>query len=216
MSKEGLTTILGILFFGIIFGIVGKVYNNNLMYVFSGLSVLLALFSVYFFRDPHRVPPVDPYAVISPADGRVIDICQVKEPVFIDSQVTRITIFMTIFDVHVNYIPFTGTVEYLKYSGSTYHRANLDSASQHNVHSFIGLETPYGKFAFKQITGMIARRIVCNLKFGQQVETGQKFGIIKFGSRVEVFLPDWAKITIKQGDRLRAGESVIARINEKR
>ncbi|HPG38995.1 MAG TPA: phosphatidylserine decarboxylase [bacterium] len=215
MNKEGLTTVFGILLFALIFGIVGYVYNNQLLYILAGLGLLLAVFSVYFFRDPLRTPPVDPSVILAPADGQVIDISQVQEPVFIEAQVTRVTIFMTVFNVHVNYVPFNGTVEYLKYSGSSYHRANLDNASQHNVHSFIGLETPYGKLAFKQITGMIARRVVCNLKFGQEVKTGQKFGIIKFGSRVEVFLPSWATVTIKQGDRLRAGESVIAKINEK-
>ena len=101
-------------------------------------------------------------------------------------------------------------MEYLKYSRGEYHRADTSPASQKNVHSFIGLETKYGNLAFKQITGAVARRIVCNLKLGQNVTAGQKFGMIKFGSRMEVFLPEQAKTTVKPGDRLRAGESVIA------
>jgi len=210
LNKEGFTTILGLAFFAIFLGLVGYLYNNILIWILCGINIILIGISVYFFRDPLRKPPENPNAIISPADGKVIDISVINEPVFFEKRTTRITIFMSIFDVHVNYIPYEGTVEFLKYSRGAYHRADLSAASQENVHSFVGLETKYGKLAFKQITGVIARRIVCNLKLGEKVKTGQKFGMIKFGSRMEVFLPERAKETVKLGERLQAGVSVIA------
>ncbi len=114
----------------------------------------------------------------------------------------------------MNYIPFSGSVEYITYNRGKYYQAHTSAASSHNVHSFVGLETQYGKLAFKQMTGMVARRIVCNLVLGDDVKAGEKFGIIKFGSRMEVFLPESASPTVKLGDRLRAAESVIAKIND--
>ncbi len=210
MYKEGITTILGLAFFAIFLGFVGYVYHNTLILIICAINIILVGIAVYFFRDPLRVTQDDPNAVISPADGKVIDISEVTDTIFFEKRVTRITIFLSLFDMHVNYIPSDGIVEYLKYSRGEHHRADLSSASQKNVHSYIGLETKYGKLAFKQITGAVARRIVCNLKLGQKVKAGQKFGMIKFGSRMEVFLPDQVRITVKLGERLRAGESVIA------
>ncbi|MBN2413626.1 phosphatidylserine decarboxylase family protein [candidate division KSB1 bacterium] len=213
MNKEGFTTILGLLFFAFFLGLVGYIYSNTLILIICAVNIILVGVAVYFFRDPLRVTPENPNAVISPADGRVIDISEVMDSVFFENRVTRMTIYMSLIDVHVNYIPYDGIVEYLKYSRGEYHRANLSTASQKNVHSYIGLETKYGKIAFKQITGAVARRIVCNLKLGQKVKAGQKFGMIKFGSRMEIFLPPQAKIIVKLGERLRAGESVIAVFN---
>ena len=213
MNKEGFTTVLGLAFFALFLGFVGFVYNNTLLLIICAINIILVGVAVYFFRDPLRKPPDEKNAVLSPADGKIIDISEVTEPVFFEKRVMRISIFMSLFDVHVNYIPYDGVVEYLKYSRGEYHRANTSPASIKNVHSFIGLETKFGKLAFKQITGAVARRIVCNLKLDQKVAAGQKFGMIKFGSRMEVFLPEQATKTVKPGDRVRAGESVIAVFN---
>ena len=215
MSKEGIPTIIIVLCFAAMLIVLGNSYENSVVTIFGGLFLAFGLFSVYFFRDPKRTAPDDPDCIISPADGRVLDVTEVDEPLFINGKAMRVAIFMSVFDVHVNYTPFQGTVEFVKYNRGKFLPANLPEASIKNVSTFVGLETPYGKLAFKQSTGLIARRIVCRLIPGQEVKTGEKFGIIKFGSRMEVFLEDWAKVTVKKGDRLHAGESVIAKINEK-
>ncbi len=214
MNKEGYSTVAGFFLFSLILLFTGIHYQNIVIFVLAVISFLLTILSVYFFRDPARKAVDDPYAIFSPADGKVIDISTVNEPLFFESRVTRISIFLSLFDVHVNYIPFSGSVEYLTYNRGKYYHAHTSAASSHNVHSFVGLETKYGKLAFKQMTGMVARRIVCNLVLGDTVKAGDKFGIIKFGSRMEVFLPESASPTVKLGDRLRAAESVIAKIHD--
>ncbi len=215
MSKDGLGILLGLTAFAIALGALGFVSRNVAVIVLFAVTSALAVFTVYFFRDPVRRPPADPRAMVSPADGKVLDVAKIEEPNFIGGEATRIAIFLSVMDVHINYVPYAGTVAYLKYNKGKFYRANIAAASDENEHTFIGMESEYGKFAFKQSAGLIARRIVCRLKLGDKVKTGQKFGMIKFGSRMEIFLPSWATVTIKKGDRLRAGESVIAIANEK-
>lgn len=216
MSKEGIGTIIGLFLFAVLLGYVGFRFRNTPMIVLFGINIALLVLSVYFFRDPERHPPDDPRAIVSPSDGKVIDVIEMTEPEFIEGKATRIAIFLSIFDVHVNYVPYEGVVEYLRYNRGKFHPAYSDKASQENEHTVIGLETEHGKLLFKQMAGIAARRVVCHLRMGDHVKTGQKFGIIKFGSRMEVFIPSWATVTVKRGDRLRAGESVIAMVNEKK
>jgi len=215
MRKEGFGIIAVLVLFGALFGYLYFHYDNILMAVFAGMTLFLAVFSVYFFRDPLRKPPSDTGVIVSPADGRVVEIVEIEEPVFVKEKTTRVAIFLSLFNVHVNYVPLAGVVDYIKYSRGKYLRADRPEASEENVHTFIGLKTEHGKLAFKQSVGMIARRIICYLRLGDQVTTGQKFGLMKFGSRMEVYLPSWATVKVKKGDRLRAAESVIATINEK-
>ena len=216
MNKEGIPTVIGLILFAVFLGWAGRHFENVLLLILAGLAASAALFSLYFFRDPRRIPPANPLAIVSPCDGKVIGIETVEETEYIQGRTTRIAIFMSVFSVHVNYVPFRGVVEYMRFFRGKYYRADLPEASTHNVHILTGLETPYGKLAFKQSTGMIARRLVNYLKVGDKVETGQKFGIIKFGSRMEVFLPACAEINIKIGESVTAGESVIAVINEEK
>lgn len=215
MNKEGIPTLIGLVVLALLMVYGSRLFNAKLLLVFAGILVFAALFAIYFFRDPQRVPPADPMAIVSPCDGRVIAIEQVHENEFMEGETTRIAIFMSIFNVHVNYVPFRGTVEYMRFFRGKYLRADLPEASSHNVHILTGLATPYGKLMFKQSTGMIARRLVNKLRQGQKVETGEKFGIIKFGSRMEVYLPACAQPTIQIGESVCACESVIATINEK-
>ncbi len=215
MRKEGLGIIAVLLLFAAMFGFLYFQYDNILMAIFAVIALSLALFSIYFFRDPLRQPPNEKGFIVSPADGRVVEIVEIEEPVFIGEKTTRVALFLSLFNVHVNYVPIAGVVDYIKYSRGKYLRADRPEASEENVHTFIGLETEYGKLAFKQSVGMIARRIVCYLRLGDKVTTGQKFGLMKFGSRMEVYVPCWATVNVKIGDRLRAAESVIATINEK-
>ncbi len=214
ISKEGWPLFAGLVLFALMFGYFGFSQNNAFMIALFGIDLLLLLTGLYFFRDPVRVPPATENIIVSPADGKVIDIKTVEETDYLQQQVTRIDIFLSLFDVHMNYIPFKGKIDYIHYKRGKNLPAYRPEASRQNQHAFFGLLTRYGKMAFKQSAGMVARRIVWYVKLDQAVETGQKFGMIKFGSRLEVYLPGWAKIRTKPGDRLKGGESVIAEIDE--
>ncbi|MBN1558693.1 phosphatidylserine decarboxylase family protein [candidate division KSB1 bacterium] len=214
MSREGLPIILGLGTFCVLVGWFGLHSQTIYLLVVASIAALLLLFVLYFFRDPRRTPPNMVRGVVSPADGQVIAIDQVHEKEFIEGKATRIAIFMSLFNVHVNYVPFKGRVDYIRYNHGAFLRANLPEASTQNAHILTGLETLYGKIAFKQATGMVARRIVNHLKLDAKVETGDKFGMIKFGSRMEVYLTTSAEIKVKVGDRVRACESIIAEFYE--
>lgn len=179
------------------------------------MDVLLLGLMCYFFRDPLRYPPINPKAIVSPADGRVVGIEIINEPLFVNDMVNRISIFLSVLDVHVNYVPFNGKVEYVRFNRGEFHPANKPEAGEKNEHTFIGIQTKFGRMAVKQAAGILARRVVCYLREGDKVERGQKLGIIKFGSRMEVFLPSWAQVSVKIGDKVIAGESVIGLVNEK-
>ena len=214
ISREGYGIILVLFFFIILFTIIG-IYNNNvLMYIFAAITFFLFGFTIYFFREPSRNVPTGKDIIVAPSDGLVLGIEEIEEPDFIQGSVTRISIFLSLFDVHVNYVPLSGTVELVKYEKGKFFRANTQSASKENAHSKIGLETAYGKIVFKQSVGMIARRIVCHLRYGDKVTTGQKFGFIKFGSRLEVFCPSWVVVKVNVGERLKGAETIIGVICE--
>lgn len=210
MSKEGIPTIFAVLLLVLAVAIPGVLVNQIVLLIIGGVFFLLLPLVLYFFRDPQRTPPQRDDVIVSPADGKVMAVETVKEPVFFESKAVRVSIFLSLFDVHVNYVPFAGTVELVEYNRGGYLPAFKPEAGQRNANSFTGLETRIGKVAFKQSTGMVARRIVNHLRLGDRVNTGQKFGIIKFGSRMDVFLPETVNISVKPGDRVKAGEDVIA------
>lgn len=214
MNREGVLTVLGIAVFSILVGLFGFKFNLMSMFVVAGFGLVLTLFAIFFFRDPKRVPPTTSNVVVSPADGKIIAVDMIQESEFIQGSAKRIAIFLSLFNVHVNYVPFKGTVDLVRFQRGSNLRANLPEASMHNVNILTGLETAQGKLAFKQSTGMVARRLVNYLRFGDKVETGEKFGIIKFGSRMEVYLPTHADVKVSLGDRVRAGETIIAEFYE--
>ncbi len=166
---------------------------------------LVALFCLYFFRDPERVIPQGPVAV-SPADGKVVAVRAES------AALTRVSVFLNIFDVHVNRAPVAGRIREVLYKKGRFLVASREEASQSNEQNLVVLETDGGgEVAFKQIAGLIARRIVFRKKQGDQVETGERIGLIKFGSRVDVLLgPEW-EIVVKPGMRVLAGSSILAR-----
>ena len=169
----------------------------------------VTLFVLWFFRNPERMTPEDEKAVISPADGRVIKIEEVKEEM-LKGKVIKVSIFMSIFNVHVNRVPYAGTVKKISYRKGKFFPANLDKASALNERNSVLIETVDGRQILTiQIAGIIARRIVCWVKEGLEVEKGERFGLIKFGSRLEVFMPLGSTIHVKVGDKVRAGESRI-------
>ncbi len=172
----------------------------------------LAAFTVYFFRDPERDIPAGMGLVVSPADGTVIGIDETEEPDFIKARTRRVTIFLSPFNVHVNRVPYDGEVKYFRYKKGRFFVASKPAASTENEQSIIGLETPDGKIVFKQIAGILARRIVCEIREGHRVRRGERFGMIKFGSRMEVFLPLNSEVKVRLREKVKAGESIIGEL----
>lgn len=169
----------------------------------------VTLFVLWFFRNPNRVTPEDEKAVISPADGRVIKIEEVEEEM-LKGKVIKVSIFMNIFNVHVNRAPCAGTVKKISYRKGKFFPANLDKASALNERNSVLIETVDGRQILTiQIAGIIARRIVCWVKEGMEIQQGERFGLIKFGSRLEVFMPFDSTIHVKVGDKVSAGETRI-------
>jgi phosphatidylserine decarboxylase len=177
------------------------------------LCLAATLFICYFFRDPDRVIPKVAGAVVSPADGKVIKIEKLQESRFYDGPSVKISIFMSIFNVHVNRIPHDGTVKKISYYPGKFFSANLDKASRDNEHNAVFLETEEGrKICFVQIAGLIARRIICSIQENDQVYRGRRCGMICFGSRLDVYLPSASKIHVGLGDRVSAGASVLGKL----
>ena len=178
------------------------------------LGLILTAWCVYFFRDPDRVTPIRPGLVVSPADGRVQAIVPAAPPgeLGLPQQAwTRVSIFLNVFDVHVNRSPADGTVERVEYRAGTFVNASLDKASEDNERSAVSLRLADGRhLAFVQIAGLVARRIVCHAFPGQIIRAGERYGLIRFGSRVEVFLPAGVATLVVVGQKAIAGETVIA------
>ena len=177
-------------------------------------GLVLTLWCVYFFRDPDRVTPGRQGLIVSPADGVVQSVEKAVPPPELDMGETpldRIAVFMNVFDVHVNRVPCDGTISRLAYRPGKFFNASLDKASEFNERQGVRLTTGEGQtLAFVQIAGLIARRIKCQLSEGQAVQTGERFGLIRFGSRVDVYLPGGVAPLVVPGQRAVAGETVIA------
>lgn len=172
--------------------------------------VLVAAWVVYFFRDPDRHGARGDGLVVSPADGRIIQIVEMQEPDYLRGPCTRISVFMNIFSVHVNRYPVSGTVRYRHYNPGKFINAAADKASLENEQMSVGIETPRGRFIVRQIAGLIARRIVTYSHEGDAATQGDRFGIIRFGSRVDVFLPPGFTAKVRLGDQAHAGVTVLA------
>jgi phosphatidylserine decarboxylase len=170
----------------------------------------VALLCVSFFRDPARLSAAESDAILSPADGKVIAVGDAPEPIAAAGLPVCVSIFMSPANVHVNRAPITGTATEVRYSPGRKFPAFREKASELNEHSFVRLEGASGAVAYKQIAGSIARRVVCDLKRGDAVDRGQRVGIIKFSSRVDLFLPADATVAVRDGERTRAGVTVIA------
>ncbi|MBU2549247.1 MAG: phosphatidylserine decarboxylase family protein [Proteobacteria bacterium] len=167
-------------------------------------------FSAWFFRDPERTPPPNERAVLSPADGTVIRIEEVDEDRFLNARVKKISIFMSIFNVHVNRSPITGRVEAEAYFPGRFLAAHLDKASLENEHNALILEAPgMARILVVQIAGLVARRIVCWVRPGDPVVRGRRFGLIRFGSRLDVYMPLEASVEVRLRQKVKAGESIL-------
>lgn len=171
---------------------------------------ILALWVAYFFRDPERTGERGQDLVISPADGRVVMITEVDEPAFLHGRALRISIFMNVFNVHVNRYPVSGTVKYVHYNPGKFLNAAVEKSSLENEQMSVGLDHNGTRILVRQIAGLIARRIVTYSREGETVEQGERLGIIRFGSRVDVFLPTSAKANVKVGETTFAGTTLLA------
>jgi phosphatidylserine decarboxylase len=177
------------------------------------LGTVATLWCVYFFRDPDRVTPIRDGIVVAPADGRVSRITNAippKELELGDRPLPRVSIFMSVFDCHVNRSPTTGRIERIAYHAGAFLSADLDKASENNERNSLVIATNKGRIGVVQIAGLIARRIVCFVREGATIGTGERIGMIRFGSRVDVYLPDTVRPLVAEGQTAVAGETVIA------
>lgn len=178
----------------------------------SVIFVVFGLLFALFFRSPTRASEAEDREIVSPADGQVIKIENLESFRGFSGPVQRISIFLSVFDVHVNWTPAAGKVSFVDHRPGKFHVAFADKASEFNERTEIGIDTPHGPVVFRQIAGSIARRIVCRLQTGQTVRGAQKFGMIKFGSRVEVIAAADSETLVKLKQRVRGGQTVIARL----
>jgi len=171
--------------------------------------LLLALWVAYFFRDPERLGERGPSLVVSPADGKLIMITEVDEPSFIKGRAIRLSIFMNVFNVHVNRYPVDGIVRYVHYNKGKFFNAAAEKSSLENEQMSVGIDTGRYRLLVRQIAGLIARRIVTYSKMDEKVRQGERMGIIRFGSRVDVFLPHGSKVRAQLGDVTTAGVTIL-------
>jgi phosphatidylserine decarboxylase len=185
------------------------------IWLLAFLLTMIALWVAYFFRDPVRTGRRGDRVVISPADGKVVLITEVDEPTFIKGRAVRISVFMNVFNVHVNRYPVSGVVELVERKAGRFLNAASEKSSLQNEQSSIGIDSPAGPVLVKQIAGLIARRIITDSKPGEQVRQGDRMGLIRFGSRVDVFLPIGSPILVKPGDMAVAGVTVLGELTQK-
>jgi phosphatidylserine decarboxylase len=203
VAKEGYPFISFTVFCTLVLALLG-------LPVATAISFVMTTFVLCFFRDPERFVPERQDALVSPADGKVIHVEKVLDNPFTSGEATKISIFMNVFNVHVNRNPFNGKVEKVIHRPGKFYSADTTQAGLENEYCATVITTPQGKtLAFVQIAGLIARRIVCWLEPGDEVARGRRFGLIRFGSRVDLYLPLETDVLIKEGDKVRAGESVL-------
>ena len=189
--------------------------NNYLKITLSALSVLLFLFTLYFFRDPERTSPKLDNVIVSPADGKVLLVKKIESDNFVEGEAWQVSVFMSPLNVHVNRIPIDGVVKLVRYVKGEYLVAFHDKADERNERAEFGILSKYGKVFFTQVAGFVARRIVYTLEEDDTVKMGKRFGMIKFGSRVDIIVnTDW-DLKVKENDIVTAGESIIYEYSSK-
>ena len=217
ITKYGVDNFLAIIVISLLLIALGtflpKTWFN---YIPLALGIILFIFAFVFFRDPDRTIPVqvlnDDSYIIAPADGKVVAITEDVEKDYIAGEAVRISIFLSPLDVHVNRSPVGGKVEYYKYFPGDYLVAYHPKSSELNEHSKIGVMTSHGKVTFKQIVGILARRIVCDVNVNDSLTVGQKIGMMKFGSRMDIFVPKGTEFFVKAGQSVVAGETILAKM----
>lgn len=210
ITKYGSPTPLNIIIAAIV--LTGASFEIETIWV-RILLIIIALgitgFMLHFFRDPERHPPDRSDVILSPADGKIINIKDVTGRSFINGEAKQLSIFMSPMDVHVNRIPISGTIKHLDYKKGRFHKAFTDKADKENERCVIGIESEYGNIMFTQVSGAMARRIVTDLEIGGKVKMGERFGMIKFGSRSDVIVPEGWEPVVKMGAKVKAGETIL-------
>lgn len=209
MAKDGFSILLSALLTALVAWGLFWTSRHPAFAVVGGLAAVFTLFSAWFFRDPERTVPAGPGLVVSPADGKVIEIVE-EDNAYLGGRARRISVFLNVFNVHVNRMPCAGTVEYVRYHPGKFLAAWNEKASLDNEQTHVGINCGGHKIFVKQIAGLIARRIVCRAKEGAAYERGERFGMIKFGSRTDLFLPLEAEIQVQVGDKVAGASTVVA------
>lgn len=210
ITRYGYFTVGIVALIAIILIIAGILIQNNFIrYPLILVALLILVFTLNFFRDPERTTPQNENAVISPADGEIILIKELENHKYIGEQAWQISIFMSPLNVHVNRVPINGNVDYLHYHEGEYLVAFHEKADERNERNEIGIMSKHGKVFFTQVAGAVARRIVSELELGQDVTAGEKFGMIKFGSRSDVVVSKKWNVKVKIGDKVTAGETLL-------
>ena len=214
IAREGYPFLIGTLIGVILLYAVSTMVHGYWLIIWRTLSVivfLFALFTAYFFRDPDRIVPYDDTALLAPADGTIIDIREVEEPLYLKDKVKRVSIFMSPFNVHINRTPITGVIDFVHYHPGKFLSAFKEKASLDNESILVGFNAQMDsrKIAVKLIAGLIARRIVFNKKEGDALRQGDRIGMIRFGSRAELFCPLSTEIRVKIGDKVNGGLTVM-------
>jgi phosphatidylserine decarboxylase len=212
MAREGLPFVGTSLVLALLSWL-GSQYSPLLIYAVVLFGVL-SLFMVFFFRDPGRTPPVGDNLILSAADGKVVSIKNIGHDEHLEGAAIQVSTFLSPFDVHVNRSPFSGVVDFVKWHRGRFHAAFVAAASTENEQSIIAICNGETRIVVKQIVGILARRIVCYLNAGDTVDKGEKFGLIRFGSRVDLILPAGTELRVTVGDRVRAGETIIGVIDD--
>ena len=202
IAKEGFVFIIPLAFLTVIFYLF-------FYYWAAGLLAGLFLFCCWFFRDPERTIPLDPGVIVSPADGKVVEIVKESDSLLPNDKYIRISVFLNVFNVHVNRVPIAGKIETTRYNKGKFLNAASHKASLDNEQNTILLNNGSTKILVKQIAGLIARRIVCYAREGDEYEIGQRFGLIRFGSRTDIFLPENTGLKVKEGDIVNGGSSIL-------
>jgi len=207
VAKEGWPFIIAIAIFTLVLFVFGWTSIGM-------VSLILTLFVLSFFRDPGRIVPEGQNVVVSPADGKVVVIKDIYEPDYLQEEVTQISIFLSVFNVHVNRAPIGGVIETVKYNPGRFHIASVDKASLANEQIGMIIRDGNRRLLVKQIAGFIARRVVCYAKPGDVIKKGDRYGLIRFGSRADIFLPKDAEIKVQLGDRVKGARDIIGLLKE--
>ncbi|MCB2231322.1 phosphatidylserine decarboxylase family protein [bacterium] len=215
IAREGLILITIALAATGVFVLLAARFDSIFLFIVSVVFGMLTVFTTFFFRDPPRQIPETAGVLVSPADGKIVAIDQLANHPVIGGPATKISIFLSVFDVHVNRVPTAGVIDYVNYNPGEFLAAYEDKASEVNEQTEIGMTSDSGhKVVYKQIAGIIARRIVCHLAAGDTVGTGERFGLIRFGSRTDLIVPAGSRIDIAMGDKVKGGQTVIGRLPE--
>ncbi len=209
IAKDGIPIII---WTGVIFLILAAVgYYQEIAFLQGLAMVVLAvfIFHFFFFRDPERETPQGDNLIIAPADGTIIKVDEVEEREYFKEKVQRVTIFMSVFNVHVNRFPISGKVDFVDYKSGKFLAAFAESADVENERTIIGIKSGDKKLMFKQVAGLIARRIVYHVKEGDDAVRGNRFGLIRYGSRIDLYFAHSVKVNVKLKDKVKSGSTII-------